>query len=361
MTTFTRQRLRTALLFASLPFITLQAAYAASGCATQNGPGPAVFTADFTNVWVPRDLPVGEPIVTKTFAGLLDPSATRIQCDNDGSGLLEARIDYTAPFAHNLPMRLGNGRFANRVVRTRIAGIGAVIEMRWPFAGQAFNNFYSAGSDNTVPYYGTNNRLIGAPPLFIGPLYMDVTLVKTGPIASGPILLDEELAHGSTTDVPDAFRLRTSATLHQAQCTLKSDAVSADPVDLGSHTVADFPGKGTTTTSIPFHITLSDCEDDPAASTATAYIYLTGTDGSVAIDPKLGLFSLGNGSTAKGIGIQITDDLGVPVPLQEHVSSNKKLELPLTRLPYRAHFYQTDDRVTPGSARGALDFTISYR
>lgn len=40
MTTFTRQRLRTALLFASLPFITLQAAYAASGCATQNGPAP---------------------------------------------------------------------------------------------------------------------------------------------------------------------------------------------------------------------------------------------------------------------------------------------------------------------------------
>lgn len=360
MNTFTRLRLRTALLFASLPFIPLQAAYAASGCVTQNGTGPALFTADFTNVWVPRDLPVGEPIATKFFGALLDPASTRIQCTNSSDRLLEARIDYTTPFVHNLPMRLGNGRFANRVVRTRIAGVGAVIEMGWPFANQANNNFVSTGSDNTVPYHGTN-RTTMINPLFIGPVNMTVTLVKTGPIAAGPILLDEELAHGSTTDVPDAFRLRASGNLHQAQCTLRSDAVSADPVDLGSHTVADFPGKGSTTTSTPFHITLSDCEDDPAASTATAYIYLTGTDGSVALDPKLGLFSLGNGSTAKGIGIQITDDLGVPVPLQEHVSSNKKLELPLTRLPYRAHFYQTDDRVTPGLAKGALDFTISYR
>nr|HDS0982485.1 type 1 fimbrial protein [Pseudomonas putida] len=360
MNTFTRPRLRTALLFASLPFITLQAAYAASGCITEYGSGSAVFTAEFTNVWVPRDLPVGEPIATKFFVNLQDPSTTRVQCTNASDRLLEARIDYTAPFVHNLPARLGNGRFASRVVRTRIAGVGAVIEMGWPFANQANNNFISTGGDNTVPYHGTNMTTM-ATPLNIGPMSMRVTLVKIGPIAAGPILLDEELAHGSTTDVPDAFRLRASATLHQAKCTLKSDAVSASPVDLGSHTVADFPGKGTTTTSIPFHITLSDCEDDPAASTATAYIYLTGTDGSVAIDPKQGLFSLGNGSTAKGIGIQITDDLGIPVPLQEHVSSNKKLELPLTRLPYRAHFYQTEDRVTPGKAKGALDFTISYR
>ncbi|WP_144171738.1 fimbrial protein [Pseudomonas sp. Kh13] len=360
MKTFTRPRLRTALLFASLPFIPLQAAYAASGCVTQNGTGPALFTADFTNVWVPRDLPDGEPFASQTFGALLDPASTRIQCTNSNDIVLEARIDKTAPFVHNLPMRLGNGRFANRVIRTRIAGVGAVIEMGWPFAAQANNNFVSTGSDNTVPYHGTNKTTM-ITPLFIGPINMTVTLFKTGPIAAGPILLDEELAHGSTTGVPDAFRLRASGNLHQAQCTLKSDAVSADPVDLGSHTVADFPRKGSTTTSMPFHITLSDCEDDPAASTATAYIYLTGTDGSVALDPKLGLFSLGNGSTAKGIGIQITDDLGVPVPLQEHVSSNKKLELPLTRLPYRAHFYQTDDRVTPGLAKGALDFTISYR
>ena len=360
MNTFTRPRLLTALLLASLPLIPLQAAYAASRCVTQNGSGPALFSADFTDVWVPRDLPVGEPIASKLFGGLLDPSTTRVQCTNANDRLLEAHVDYTTPFVHNLPMRLGNGRLASRVVRTRIAGIGAVIEMGWPFAAQANNNFRSASGDNTVPYYGTNMTTM-AVPLFIGPINMRVTLVKTGPIAAGPVVLDEELAHGSTTDLPDAFRLRASATLHQAQCTLKSDAVSADPVDLGSHTVADFPGKGSTTTSMPFHITLSDCEDDPAASTATAYIYLTGTDGSVAIDPKQGLFSLGNGSTAKGIGIQITDDLGVPVPLQEHVSSNKKLELPLTRLPYRAHFYQTDDRVTPGLAKGALDFTISYR
>jgi len=360
MNTAAYSRLLPALLFAGLPFIPLQAAHAASGCVIENGAGPAVFTADFKDVWVPRDLPVGEPIISKDFNALHAPSGTRVRCNNANDRLLEANADYTTPFIHNLPMRAGNGRFSNRVVRTRTPGVGAVIELGWPFANQANNNFRSSSGDNSLPYHGTNMTSM-AQPLDVGPINMKVTLIKTGPIAPGPLPLDDELAHGSTTDVPDAFRLHAIGTLHQAQCTLKSDAVSDDPVDLGAHTVADFPGKGHTTTSMPFHITLSDCEDDPTASTATAYIYLTGTDGSAALEPKQGLFSLGNGSTAKGIGIQITDDRGVPVPLQEHVSSNKKLELPLTRLPYRAHFYQTDDRVTPGLAKGALDFTISYR
>lgn len=360
MNTPYRLALLPALLLASLPFIP-QAAHAVSGCTTLGGAGPAIFTADFKDVWVPRDLPVGEPIITTRFPPLLtDPANIIVECRNSSDRLLEAHVNPTTPLLHNLPARLGNGRFANKVLRTRIKGVGAVIEMGWPFAGLAGNNFRSASGDNTVPYYGTNMSTM-AVPLAIGPMGMTVTLVKTGAIAAGPVMLDEEMAHGSTTDVPDAFRLRLSANLNQAQCTLKSDAVSADPVDLGSHTVADFPAKGTTTTSMPFHITLSDCEDDPVSSTATAYLYLTGTDGSVALDPKQGLFSLGNGSTAKGIGIHITDDSGVPVPLQEHVSSNQKLQLPLTRLPYRAHFYQTDDRVTPGLAKGALDFTISYR
>ena len=361
MNTTPHSRLLPALLLAGLPFIPLQAAYAASGCVIENGAGPAVFTADFKDVWVPRDLPVGEEIISKDFSGLLDPSGTRVRCNNAGDRLLEATAVYTTPLIHNLPMRLGNGRFSNRVVKTRIPGVGAVIELGWPFANQANNNFRSSSGDNSLPYHGTNMTSM-AQPLDVGPINMKVTLIKTGAIAPGlPPPLDDKLAHGSTTDVPDAFRLEVIGNLHQAQCKLESDAVSADPVDLGSHTVADFPGKGSTTTSMPFHITLSDCKDDPTASTATAYIYLTGTDGSVALDPKLGLFSLGNGSTAKGIGIQITDEFGVPVPLQEHVSSNKKLELPLTRLPYHAHFYQTDDRVTPGLAKGALDFTISYR
>ncbi|WP_085627186.1 MULTISPECIES: fimbrial protein [unclassified Pseudomonas] len=360
MNAFPRCPLLPTLLLASLPLIHLPAAYAASGCKIINGPGPATFTANFNDVWVPRDLPVGEPITHLRVPVVDDPGNRVVECHNSADRLLEAHADYTTPFAHDVPVRLGNGRFANRVIRTRIPGVGAVVELDHPFSGGAPNTFTPSTGSTLLPYSGTNMTSM-AVPIQIGPISMSVTLVKIGSIAAGPIMLDEEVARGSTSDAADAFRLRISGNLNQAQCTLKSDAVSADPVDLGSHTVADFPVKGTTTASMPFHITLSDCEDDPASSTATAHIYLTGTDGSVALDPKQGLFSLGNGSTAKGIGIQITDDLGIPVPLAEHVSTNKKLELPVTRLPYRAHFYQTDDRVTPGVAKGALDFTISYR
>ncbi|APE97851.1 fimbrial protein [Pseudomonas putida] len=355
-----RLTLLSTLLLVSLPFIHLPAAHAASGCVINNGPGPATFTADFQNVWVPRDLPIGDQITRLRVPVTSDPANRAVSCHNSSDRLLEAQADYTAPFAYDVPVRLGSVRFANSIIRTRTPGVGAVIELGHPFSGGAPNTFSSSTGDTFLPYRGTNMASM-AIPILIGPISMTVTLVKIGAMAPGPVLLDEEVARGSTSDQPDAFRLRISGNLNQAQCTLKSDAVSADPVDLGSHTVADFPGRGSTTTSMPFHITLSDCEDDPNSSTATAYIYLTGTDGSAAIDPKLGLFSLGNGSTATGIGIQITDDSGVPVPLAEHVSTNQRLQLPVTRLPYRAHFYQTNDRVTPGVAKGALDFTISYR
>ncbi|MNM74887.1 Type-1 fimbrial protein, A chain precursor [compost metagenome] len=354
-----RPALLPALLLTCLPLFHAQTAHAVSGCAVENGAGPAIFTADFMNVWVPKDLPVGEPIANRRFTFLTDPSSTRVSCVNDGN-LLEANVKNTSPFIHNIQPRLAGGRFANKVVRTSVNGIGAIVELGFPFSGGFPNTFSSVSGDNTVPYTGTN-RATTLTPILIGPIHSTITLIKTGPITPGLNALDEELAHGSTTDVPDAFRLRVNANVNQAQCTLKSDAVSADPVKLGDYTMADFPAKDTTTASIPFQITLSDCEDDPASSTATAHIYLTGADGSVAIDPRQGLFSLGRGSTAKGIAIQITDDSGQPVPLEEHASTHKKLELPLTRLSYRAHFYQTDDKVTPGMAKGALDFTISYR
>lgn len=362
MNAFPRCPLLPTLLLASLPLIHLPAAYAASGCKIINGPGPATFTANFNDVWVPRDLPVGEPISHLRVPVVDDPGNRVVECHNSADRLLEAHADYTTPFAHDVPVRLGNGRFANRVIRTRIPGVGAVVELDHPFNGGAPNTFTPSTVSTLLPYSGTNMTSMGTP-IKIGPISMSVTLVKIGSIAAGPITLDEEVARGSTSDVADAFRLRISGNLNQAQCMLKNGAVSPAPVDLGSHTVADFPGKGTTLPNpgVQFHITLSECQDDPMSSTATAYIYLTGTDGSVALDPKQGLFSLGNGSTAKGIGIQITDELGNPVPLAEHVSTNKKLELPNTRLSYRAHFYQTDDRVGPGVAKGALDFTISYR
>ena len=96
-----RPALLPALLLTCLPLFHAQTAHAVSGCAVENGAGPAIFTADFMNVWVPKDLPVGEQIANRRFTFLTDPSSTSVNCVNDGN-LLEANVKNTSPFIHNI-------------------------------------------------------------------------------------------------------------------------------------------------------------------------------------------------------------------------------------------------------------------
>ncbi len=121
---------------------------------------------------------------------------------------------------------------------------------------------------------------------------------------------------------------------------------------------------GYTTTAIPFSITLNDCEADASnANIATATIQFE--DASAApVPPSVpGVFGLSPDSTAQGIGIQILKsdgttpvELNTPVPLIPISASG-------TVLDFTARFYQTGPSrdVRPGIAKGALNFTLTYR
>nr|WP_238347323.1 fimbria/pilus outer membrane usher protein [Pseudomonas taiwanensis] len=155
----------------------------------------------------------------------------------------------------------------------------------------------------------------------------------------------------------------TDCTLNiDPQCSLKSNAVSADPVKLGDHTLADFTGVGTTTASVPFHITLSDCEDASAPNPAAAnvYIELDGANGSVPTVPAEGRFSLGAASDAAGVEIQLLRSDGTPMPLQSD-ELVKPVSIGITQLDFQARYYQSAPVVTPGLAEGGLTFTVSYK
>lgn len=63
------------------------------------------------------------------------------------------------------------------------------------------------------------------------------TLTKTATIAAGPQTLDgSELFSGNLTDLGKAFGVGITGTIIQAQCTVLSNPVSADPVLLGNGT-----------------------------------------------------------------------------------------------------------------------------
>ncbi|KXK71649.1 fimbrial protein, partial [Pseudomonas monteilii] len=168
---------------------------------------------------------------------------------------------------------------------------------------------------------------------------------------------------GSIHHLGKVLEYRLRAEVNQAQCSLKADAVSADPVHLGDYKADDFKGVGTTTKPVPFHINLVDCKDAsaPLPGTANVYIELDGIDGSKPTVPAQGRFSLTSASDADGVEIQLLrGDTSNPMPLQAEVRM-KPVEIGITRLDFYARYYQSSPIVKPGSAEGALSFTVSYK
>jgi type 1 fimbria pilin len=76
------------------------------------------------------------------------------------------------------------------------------------------------------------------------------------------------------------------------------------------------------------------------------------------------VFTLGDGSTAVGMGIQILRDDGItPVALGTEVPLVVIKPTGETVLPFTARFYQTADSadVQGGVAKGSLGFTLTYQ
>ena len=350
-----RPRFRPASLAAYALLLWPFAQAALANCSYESGhSGPLNYEMDMGTLWMPRDAPNGTVIAT---ASPLLSARNRLVCHYETNREVFAILTNTAPIAVLSTPLAGNSARQIPILQTRIPGIGATIEVGEPFDGTAvsYQNRFSAdpGTPNAIPYSGAMRKRTPAPAqmYFFQPT---VTLIKIGPIAAGPQRIDEEMFRGIIDTRGDIMDFRLRATIDHAQCTLRPDAVSADPVQLGDHTLADF------TVKVPFHIRLNDCQDDSSGSVAMAHIRLDGARGSSSLDRNQGLFSLTSNSTAKGIGIQLLRDDGSSMLLEEEVPV-KRLAIGETRLDFQARYYQTDAKVEPGLAEGALNFTISYK
>ncbi|MDR6714648.1 type 1 fimbria pilin [Pseudomonas hunanensis] len=315
------------------------------------------------NLWVPRDAPIGTvigPLEQRYNVG--NDARLGVNCNNvTGTEYLTAQVANTAPiFAGSLPP-IGGQDLNGRVLQTDVPGIGIHVRLDNPYTGGGVANYWTPDSWTSVPYTGYHNSATGPLAIEMANLRVYLTLIKTGAIPPGPNSFNgQKLLSGTYSDVGTVMRAHLHGTVTRAECTLRPDAVSADPVDLGDHELSVFTAEHTTTPSVPFHITLNDCEDDPAASTATAYINFDGVSGSTPIQHDLGLFSLNSVASATGIGIQLLHADGTPVRLQQDLAI-KPLTVGDTQLHFQARYYQTHSSVKPGSAEGTLSFTVSYR
>lgn len=334
-------------------------AHALINCTWVTTPGPLSYRIDLGTPWIARDAPIGSIIGTAAPVTAREESSRSIRCENNGSGTLTFQATPTGAM-HPGPLPPVNGwNVDGKVMETGIPGVGLLIRLGFPFTGTASNSF-TPTDDVAIPYRGENSRDSGATPIQINTLFSTPVLIKTGPIPAGPQHFSKQMVHSQISYLGQALNIHVSGGVHQAQCTLKSNPVSADPVQLGNHDRADFTGIGSTTPATDFHITLSDCEDDPSGSIARAHVRLEGARGSVPLLPVLGVFGLSSNSTATGIGIQILRSDNSPMPLQQDEPITS-LVIGTTRLDFKARYYQTNATVTAGLAEGALDFTISYR
>jgi type 1 fimbria pilin len=337
-----------------------------NGCFWGTVSGLMTFSVDVGNVYVPRDARQGSLIGTfDKYFFTNNGEGLSIRCVNDGNASLRFEANATAPiFSGTLPPVNGedvNGKVLNTGINN---GIGARIRLGFPFDGGVENSFRPNGPP-VVPFTAdANHQIFTAIPL--ASLQNYVTLIKTGPIAPGPHRFTSKLFSGSLTGLNTVLNYEVTGTVIQSQCTVLGNPVSADPVQLGTWPASDFTHKGFTTRPTPFHITLSDCEADPSGdNVATAHIRLDGVKGSLPVgDGSNGVFTLGDGSTASGMGIQILREDGItPVALGAEVPLIAINPSGTTALPFSARFYQTEDSadVRGGVAKGSLGFTVTYQ
>lgn len=347
---------------AAATMMTLSSQAHALGCQWPTTTGPLQFTHNLGGMkWVARDAPVGSKIYSATSTGVLGPGFA-LKCDNDGSLSLTANMGTPLPVAPGTFPPVDGKDVTGKVLQTTIPGVGLYLELGGFLNASSSNSFQANdGGIGAVPYVGENSRDMR--PAFLQMTNLTIkymALIKTGPIPPGISSFNQEVVRGVVSDVGDAVRLTLGGQVQQAQCTVRADAVSANPVQLGTHDIADFTGQGSKTNPVDFFITLSDCEDDPAGSVARAFMRLDGVDGSVPVDRDIGLFTLTTDSTASGIGIQVLRSNNTPLKLEEFVDM-VALTPGTLRLDLRARYYQTQAKVTPGEAKGALNFTIEYR
>ncbi|KIH84480.1 fimbrial protein [Pseudomonas batumici] len=346
-------------LLALLAVCQVEMASAASFCRWVTSASSMTFRLDAGTVYVPRDAAAGHVIgeFDRSFS-LPSAEGQIIHCENDlGSVLTFNAVANAALFPGTLPPV--NGEDVNgKVFQTGIDGIGARIKLQHPFDGVAADAFVPIG-EPTVPFNALLHAAVpNTAPLRISNLRGKLTLIKTGPIAPGPHTFDTALFGSRFSMIGNGFDFQLGGTVLQAQCGLST--VSANPVPLGDWRTSDFAADGATP-AVPFNITLGNCDADPGdINIAWANIRLEPTNGSVPIPGVEGGFTLGSGSTAGGVGIQILKaDRLTPVALQNEVPL-AAIAPGTTVLDLSARLYQTGPKVDAGLVKGSLNFTVSF-
>ncbi|AZF37974.1 Fimbrial adhesin [Pseudomonas sp. R4-39-08] len=363
----TMQRLKTGALVAGL---WLAAGAAFADCNINAGSMKMVRTQPLLggNLTVGRDVPLGAEIYRQTFTPV---SGLTVGCSAGNYSIETRRSLASTP----LPLANWTGTpHGGKVYETGVKGIGVAL-------------WYSG---STLPFsgFGTNcgNGTAGCN-WNIGPtLVFDMSFIKIGEVSAGTIqgaLLPTMAQSFITSNTVEFQQVNFSGNINIVSRTCSTPDVS---VPMGTHLTNEFSGRNTFTPWKDFSIALNNCPAFNGYYQGTGPRWLSdGTSNNLesrknntlrvridptvaAINPVLGIFKLnasagGDAPAATGVGVQIADSHGTPLPLATLRASGitpRAEEGASYSIPLKARYIQTEDSISAGPANATATFTIDY-
>ncbi|UMZ14256.1 type 1 fimbrial protein [Pseudomonas sp. MPFS] len=309
-----------------------------------------------TSVTVPRDAAVGTVLTP-----WVSTAATNnyFRCEVGGAGASGAAFRPLSLTKTALTV-MGPRGGPYRVWNTNLPGVGIAIGIRVYINGCGWDSWSNLGGGGTFSPPWVGNACNGWGSVINGG-QAEMALVKTGPITPGTVAggamfeASAAVSDGGDYTMPTNGRKTfslTSTIIKVAACTTPDVTVS-----MGSHKQSVFKGVGTTTPSVAFNLGVNAC---PAGLNAIQYQFIPI---NAVLDAANGVLALSGDSTATGIGLQLKDGNGNALKYRtQYVLTNyNRATGGSYTIPLRAAYYQTGQRVTPGSANTVLTFTMNYQ
>jgi type 1 fimbria pilin len=316
-----------------------------------------------------RDVPQGAEIYRQSFSS---STPLLVTCTGGTSTAQRQAVFSSVPLSLS---DWNNSPYAQKVYTTTVPGIGVVIE------------YYNAAVPHSSPTAVCSNASSQACDVDITQaVNFDLVFIKIGDVSSGTIQGSSLPAVAINWVTDNSLRLGTldysgSINIVSQTCTT-SDVI----VPMGSHKLSEFSGKNTFTAWQDFSITLSNCPAfhgyyQSAGPTWSNNGTVVGVDlrksnvlkvrldsTITPVDPTRGILQLNAGSSggaasARGVGLQVADNLGNPLRLATLYASGVILTNQAGgsyNIPLRARYIQTEDSITAGPANATSTFTIDY-
>ncbi|OON40534.1 type-1 fimbrial protein subunit A [Izhakiella australiensis] len=164
-------------------------------------------------------------------------------------------------------------------------------------------------------------------------------------------------ADGDTSVIANGGTIHFQGEFINAACAVSTES-SNQTVQMGQYRTAAFKAVGDTLTSVPFTISLNECDNSIAKQAQVSFAgQLDATDKTL-----LALNSAGNASTAKGVALQILDSASNPItPDGSTYSVAQNLINGTNTLRFSANYKSTAEKVTAGQANADATFMIKYQ